>query len=83
MWTRTGARNRGWAGEGPRMASAAGAATSQARRMFGAVKDDAILARNLIGTMVQDMLVKKQSPEQALQTFVTQAKAIYDKYPNL
>src|SRR6476660_4936951 len=39
MWTRTGGPNHGWAGEGPRMASAAGAATSQARRMFGAVKD--------------------------------------------
>src|SRR4051812_49501971 len=39
MWTRTGAPSRGWAREGPRMASAAGAATSQARRMFGAVRD--------------------------------------------
>src|SRR4051794_965679 len=39
MWTPTGAPNRGWAGEGPHMASAAGAAASQARRMFGAVKD--------------------------------------------
>jgi uncharacterized protein (DUF697 family) len=39
MWTRTGAPNRGSVREGPRMASAAGAATSQARRMFGAVKD--------------------------------------------
>jgi uncharacterized protein (DUF697 family) len=39
MWMRTGAPNHGWAGEGPHMASAAAAATSQARRMFGAVKD--------------------------------------------
>src|SRR2546421_10328049 len=39
MWTRTGGPNHGWAGGGPCMASAAGAATSQARRMFGAVKD--------------------------------------------
>src|SRR4051795_12309501 len=39
MWTPTGAADRGWAGEGPHMASAAGAAASQARRMFGAVKD--------------------------------------------
>jgi ABC-type glycerol-3-phosphate transport system substrate-binding protein len=37
----------------------------------------------VIGDMCQDLLVKKQSPEQALQTFITQAKAIYDKYPNL
>jgi multiple sugar transport system substrate-binding protein len=42
-----------------------------------------ITSNNLIGTMIQDVLVKKQAPEQALQTFVTQAKAIYDKYPNL
>ena len=42
-----------------------------------------ITSNNMIGTMIQDVLVKKQSPEQALQTFVTQAKAIYDKYPNL
>lgn len=39
MWTRTGAPNRGWAGEGPRMASATGAATGQARRMYSAVRD--------------------------------------------
>ena len=37
----------------------------------------------VIGDMMQDLLVKKQQPEQALQTFITKAKAIYDKYPNL
>ncbi|HEY3081582.1 MAG TPA: ABC transporter substrate-binding protein [Chloroflexota bacterium] len=37
----------------------------------------------VIGEMCQDMLVKKQSPEQAFQTFHARAKAIYDKYPNL
>src|SRR3954464_12614482 len=39
MWTRTGAPNRGSVREGPRMASAAGAATTQGRGIFGAVKD--------------------------------------------
>jgi multiple sugar transport system substrate-binding protein len=42
-----------------------------------------ITSNNLIGTMIQDVLVKKQSPEQALQAFIAKAKAIYDKYPNL
>jgi ABC-type glycerol-3-phosphate transport system substrate-binding protein len=37
----------------------------------------------VIGDMIQDLLVKKQAPEQALATFVQRAKAIYDKYPNL
>jgi multiple sugar transport system substrate-binding protein len=37
----------------------------------------------LIGDMMQDLLVKKQSPEQVLGTFVTRAKAVYDKYPSL
>ena len=37
----------------------------------------------LIPDMVQDLLVKKQTPEQAYGTFVTKAKAVYDKYPTL
>ncbi|HEY3108079.1 MAG TPA: ABC transporter substrate-binding protein, partial [Chloroflexota bacterium] len=37
----------------------------------------------VIGDMCQDLLVKKQSPEQALGSFVTRAKAIFDKYPTL
>jgi ABC-type glycerol-3-phosphate transport system substrate-binding protein len=37
----------------------------------------------VIGDMMQDLLVKKQSPEQVLSTFVQRAKAIYDKYPSL
>ncbi len=37
----------------------------------------------LVGDMMQDLLVKKQTPEQALSTFVSRAKPIYDKYPTL
>ncbi|HEV8634274.1 MAG TPA: extracellular solute-binding protein [Chloroflexota bacterium] len=37
----------------------------------------------LIGDMMQELLVKKQSPEQALSAFLGRAKAIYDKYPTL
>ena len=37
----------------------------------------------LIGDMMQDLLVKKQTPEQVLSAFVSRAKPIYDKYPNL
>jgi multiple sugar transport system substrate-binding protein len=37
----------------------------------------------LIGDMLQDLLVKKQAPEQAYSTFLTRAKAVYDKYPTL
>lgn len=37
----------------------------------------------LIGDMMQDLLVKKQTPEQAYSTFLTRAKAVYDKYPSL
>jgi multiple sugar transport system substrate-binding protein len=34
----------------------------------------------LIGEMMQDLLVRKQKPEEALATFVKRAQAIYDKY---
>jgi len=39
-----------------------------------------ITTKFLIGDMMQDLLVKKQTPQQALQTFVEAAKAIYERY---